>query len=158
MRFSTHEDVEIPIEQAFALLSDFEAVERMGLRRGADITRLDATGRIAAGSTWDVRLVLRGRKRRIMTKLAEFVSPNLMQFAAHSDAFEADFRVELMALSRARTRVGIVLDVRARTLPARLMMQSARLAKNRLNRRFKKRVAAYLLEVEARHRRGTGGN
>ncbi len=158
MRFSTHADIEIPIEQAFARLADFDAVERMALRRGTDITRLDSAGPVAAGTTWDTRLVLRGRKRRVMARLAEFVPPGLMQFEASSDSFEADFRVELTALSRARTRVGVTLDLRARTLPARLMMQSARLAKNRLNRRFKKRVSAYLFEVEERHRRANGGN
>ncbi len=158
MRFSTHSDMEIPIEQAFARLADFDAIERMALRRGADVTRLAAAGLVTAGTTWDTRLVLRGRKRRVMTKLIEFARPNLMQFEARSGAFEADFRVEFMALSRTRTRVGVTLDVRARTLTARLMMQSARLAKNRLNRRFKKRVAAYLLDMEKRHWRVTGGN
>lgn len=158
MRFSTHTDMEVPVEQAFAQLADFDAIERMALRRGADVTRLDAAGPAAVGTTWDTRLLLRGRKRRIMTKLLEYVPPILMQFEARSDAFEADFRVELVALSRARTRVGVTLELKARTLSARLMMQSARLAKNRLNRRFKKRVAAYLLEVEERHRRGAGGN
>ena len=48
----------------------------------------------------------------------------------------------------------IELDVRAKTLSARLMMQSAKLMRNTLNKRFKTRIAHFATDLEDRHKRG----
>lgn len=156
MRFSTQEDIETPIEYAFGQLSDFGAFERVVLRRGAEVTRIDTLSEPAPGMMWDARVTLRGRRRRIRTELSEFTPPGLMLFEAQSEGFDATFRVELLALSRRRTHVVVTLDLRPRSITARLLLQSARLAKNKLNRSYKKRVAGYLAEIEARFRRENG--
>ena len=156
MRFSTNEDIEAPVGFCFEQLSDFDALERIAMRRGAEVARLDPSETPAVGATWDIRFVLRGRKRRLMTRLVEHDPPNLIRFEARSDTFEGGLRAELIALSRQRTRIGIVLDLKPRTIPARLLIQSARLTRNRLDRRYKKRVAAFLAEIEMRHQRACG--
>ncbi|MEO1026387.1 MAG: SRPBCC family protein, partial [Pseudomonadota bacterium] len=51
--------------------------------------------------------------------------------------------VDLVALSKARTRMLVSLDLKPTTLSSRLMVQSLRLAKGSLNRRFKARVAQF---------------
>jgi len=156
MRFSTQHDIETPIEYAFEQLSDFAAFERVALRRGAEVTRVDTLTEPAPGMLWDARVILRGRRRRIRIELREFTPPALIFFEAQSDGFDITFRVELLALSRRRTRVGIALDLRPRSITSRLLLQSARLAKNKLNRRYKQRTVAYMAEIEARFRRENG--
>lgn len=126
------------------------------MRRGAEVARLDPSETPTVGATWDIRFVLRGRKRRLMTRLAEYDAPDLLRFEARSDAFEGGLKVELLALSRRRTRIGVTLDLKPRTIPARLLIQSARLTRNRLDRRYKKRVAAFMAEIEMRHQRACG--
>jgi len=64
-------------------------------------------------------------------------------------------RVDLVALSRARTRLSVGLDVTPRTLAGRLMIQSMKLAKGNLSKRFRLRVADYAMDVEERNKRTT---
>jgi len=37
MKFAAREDIEAPIEYVFSQISDFPALERSALRRGADV-------------------------------------------------------------------------------------------------------------------------
>jgi len=156
MRFTTHEDVEAPIEFVFAKLSDFDAFERQGLRQGVEITRLDTLTAPGVGAIWDARVMIRGKQRRINAEVMDFDAPAMMALCAISDGFAADFRVDLVGLSRKRTRIGIDLDIKPKTLTARLLLQSARLTKNSLTKRFKRRVRSYGIEIEDKFRRASG--
>ena len=42
------------------------------------------------------------------------------------------------------------LDLRPKTLAARLLVQSLKLARNKLNRKFRKRVAEFAMLIEER--------
>ncbi|PWE32279.1 hypothetical protein DDZ14_11150 [Maritimibacter sp. 55A14] len=156
MRFTTHEDVEAPIEFVFGQVSDFETFERFGLRNGAEITRLDTLAEQGVGMVWDARVSIRGKQRRINAELVDYESPTAMRFLAVSDGFTAVFIVDLVGLSRKRTRIGIDLDIKPKSISARLMLQSARLAKSSLSKRFKRRVAKFGREIETRFRRAEG--
>ncbi len=155
MKFSTKEDVEIPIENCFRMLSDFEFFETAALRRGADVVRTDANAQPDVGASWDVRASFRGKPRNFKLEVSEYDVPNSMKFDAKSGGMLAHFLIELVALSRNRTRMRIELDVKPKTLSARLLIQSAKLARNRLNRRFKNRVAHFAEDIEDRYKRSS---
>lgn len=154
MKFSTKEDLEISIDDAFDLLSDFDGYERAIMRRGAEIARIDQMSNPGVGMTWAAKAKLRGKMRKFNVELVEYDRPNQMRFEAVSKNIQASFLVELVALSRARTRMRIELDVRPQTLSARLLMQSAKLARNTLNRRYKTRIAHFASDLEERHKKG----
>ena len=153
MKFSTKEDLEVPIDTVFEMLSDFEGFERAAMRHGAEIARLDPAAPVGVGLAWRVKAAIRGRQRKFLVHLSEFERPSQMAFEAESDAMKGLFLVELVALSRNRTRMRMALDVRPQTLAARLMMQSAKLARNTLNRRYKTRIAHFAEDMEDRHKR-----
>ena len=153
MKFSTKEDVEIPIEDTFDLLSDFENYERAALRHGAEVNRADNLTQPSAGLTWHVKAELRNKMRKFDIVISEYDRPNLMSFDINSKNIRGSFLVELVALSRKRTRVRVELDVRPKTLSARLLMQSAKLARNTLNRRYKNRIAHFASDIEDRYKR-----
>lgn len=153
MKFSTKEDMEIPIEQCFDMLSDFDVFERAGLRRGAEVSRTDDLGYAGEGASWDVHAKIRGKPREIHIEVSEFDRPNLMNFDANSGGMAAGFLVELVPLSRNRTRMRVELNVRPKTLSARLLMQSAKLARNTLNRKYKNRIAHFATDLEDRYKR-----
>lgn len=154
MKFSTKEDVEIPIDDAFELLSDFESFERAALRHGAEVSRSDDLTQPGAGMTWKVRAKFRNKQRQFNIVLSEYDPPTQMAYDIGSPNLKGTFLVELVALSRNRTRVRVELDVRPKTLSARLLMQSAKLARNTLNRRYKNRVSHFAADIEDRYKRG----
>ena len=153
MKFAAREDLEAPIERVFEMLSEFETFERAALRRGADVTRAFEGDKLELGSSWNARAKIRGKLRNLRVELTQYDPPTTMNFSTVSDGFEAEFLVDLVALSRTRTRLQVELDVRPRSLPARLLMQSAKLARNSMNRRFKTRVRTFAQDLEQRYKR-----
>ena len=105
--------------------------------------------------SWQARFKLRGRMRDMTMTLSEFDPPNGIVIEADATTVEAVMRVDLVALSRARTRLSVGLDVTPRTLAGRLMIQSMKLAKGNLSKRFRLRVADYAMDVEERNKRTT---
>jgi len=143
MKFSAQEDVSAPIEQVFEALCDFETFERLAMRRGAELHRVDSLKRVGVGMCWTVKYTTRGRKRVFDLELIELDPPNQMLFSAKSSGIDATFSVDLLALSRNRTRMAVALDMKPLNLSARLLIQSLKLAKSNLTERFKDRVADY---------------
>jgi hypothetical protein len=58
--------------------------------------------------------------------------------------------IDLVAMSRNRTRMNVALDIRPRTIAARLVIQSLKLARQNVVKRFRKRIAGFAAEIEAR--------
>lgn len=152
MKFSTREDIEAPVDYVFAQVSDFAAFERRAMRQGADVTRRE-DGPIAQGAIWDVSFQFRGRDRRVLAELTQLDVPTLLSIDSASDGLNAVTQVELIALSQTRTRVLVSFDLRAKTLTARLLLQSLKLAKTKMTKRFNARVLDYAEDIEDRYRR-----
>ena len=143
MKFSAQEDISAPIERVFAALCEFETFERLAMRRGAELQRVDPLIQPGVGMRWKVKYVARGRKRTFDLELIEFDPPKQMLFSAKSNGIDATFTVDLLALSRNRTRMAVALDMKPLNLSARLLIQSLKLAKSSLTKKFKDRVADY---------------
>jgi hypothetical protein len=152
MKFSTREDIEVPIDHAFAEMSDFNGFQRRALRHGASITRLDE-GPVKVGSNWDIVFTYRGRERRLHAELTEFEAPHHYVVISTSEGMTVTTEVELVALSRGRTRIAMGMDLRAKSLTARLLLQSMKLAKGKLTKRFKARVLEHTEDIEDAYRK-----
>ena len=153
MKFSTKEDIEAPIEAVFDMLCDFESFERSAMRRGAEVQRVDTLHQPGVGMTWKAAFPLRGKKREITVEMVTFDRPDEMVLDSLSPGLAAQMSFELMALSRNRTRVLVALEVKPLTLSARLWVQSLKLAKASLTKKYKQRVAEYARSMEERHAR-----
>ena len=153
MKFSAREDIAAPIDQVFDALCDFEGFERQAMRRGADVQRVDPLTQPGVGMRWNVAFDMRGRRRKATVNLVQFDAPNEMRFDLKSNNLDGTFNVELLALSRSRTRMAIALDITPLNLAARLLVQSLKLAKANLTKRFKLRVADYAKGLEDRLQR-----
>ncbi len=79
--------------------------------------------------------------------------PNALTIDSGSDGLSALTEVELVALSQTRTRVLVGFDLRAKTFTARLLLQSLKLAKAKMTKRFQARVLDYAEDIEDRYRR-----
>ncbi|WP_299694062.1 SRPBCC family protein [uncultured Tateyamaria sp.] len=153
MKFSAREDIEASIEDVFAALSEFETFERQAMRRGAEVQRVDDLQTPGVGASWRVAFTMRGRRRDMNLQLVRYDAPNEMGFTAKSPGMDAAFDVELLALSRTRTRMAVALELTPLNLASRLLVQSLKLAKSNLTKRYKQRVADYAKQLEERLKR-----
>lgn len=152
MKFSTREDIEAPMAYVFDKVSDFEAFEKRALRQGADVQRVQG-GAIAVGTAWEVAFKFRGRTRKMHPVLTKMDAPNSYLLETTSDGMTIVSDVTLIALSPTRTRIAVGIDLRARSLTARLLLQSMKLAKSRLTKRFKSRVLDFADDIEDGYRK-----
>jgi hypothetical protein len=96
---------------------------------------------------------VRGKTRDIDVEITAFAPDSGLTALAGSKGITATITLDLVALSRSRTRLQLGLDLRAVTLSARLLLHSLRLTKASLDRRFARRVTDFASDIEARHQR-----
>lgn len=152
MKLTSRQDIEAPVAFVFAALQDFDHWERAALRRGADVARTDTLSAVVPGLSWMIKFAYRGKERRLALQLTDIEHPTQMVFSGTGATIDGLAGIDLMELAQRRTRLSVTLDVRPRTIGARLVIQSLRLAKVRLNRRFADRLAKFCAEIETRYR------
>ncbi|MDG1863250.1 MAG: SRPBCC family protein [Yoonia sp.] len=148
MKFSTKEDIEAPIDYVFARVTDFNGFERQALRRGADIKRIDEGVQPTVGAAWQVAFKFRGKDRKMKATIAQMDVPTVLQIDTAANGITGESLIELVALSRNRTRLSVTMDLSPHSLTARLLLQSLKLAKNNLTRKFKMRITDFAEDVE----------
>jgi len=153
MKFSTNEDIEAPIDEVFEMFCDFESFERSAMRRGADVQRTDRMTVPGVGMTWRAAFELRGKPRKIDLEMVTFDRPHEIVLESTSPGMVSRTSFELIALSRNSTRIRVELEVKPLNLSARLLVQSLKLAKNSLTKKFKLRVAEHAKVMEERYAR-----
>jgi len=154
MKFSTKEDVEAPIGHVFEQVTDFDGFERMALRRGADVQRTDTLAAPGVGMSWSGSGKIRGKTRDITAQVTRYDPATDLCLSAQSDGFDIGLEVELVALSPGRTRMRVSVELSPRNLSARLLLQSAKLARRNLTQRYKERISGYALDMEKRYKGG----
>ena len=152
MKFSTREDVEVPIDQAFALICDFDAYERSAMRRGAEVRRVDDLSKPGVGMKWAASFKMRGKKRNLELEMTRFDQPTEICVLSSTSGINGTGQIELLALLRGRTRILVEFELKPTNLSARLLVQSLKLAKNSLTKRYKLRVAEFAKNIEDRHK------
>ncbi|WP_299852030.1 SRPBCC family protein [uncultured Roseovarius sp.] len=153
MKFSAREDIEAPINYVFDQLTDFQAFERSALRRGAEVQRVDNKTVPGVGMAWDIAFKWRGKMRELKMELTGLDAPNCMVLSSRSPSMGGDMMVDLVPLSRGRTRVSMDLGLRPKTLSSRLLVQSLKLARSNLASRYAMRVAELARDLEDRYKR-----
>lgn len=150
MDFVTQQDIAAPIDAVWQAVTDFPAFERQILRRGAELRRLDVPPNPVKGASWHVAFQYRGRDRNLELTITQAEAPNHLALSGHGASIDFSGTVELLALSRQQTRLTVTLGVAPKTLSARLLLQSLRLARGRLQRRYDTRVEIFARDVEQR--------
>jgi hypothetical protein len=157
MKFSTNEDIDAPIDAVFEMLCDFEGFERAAIRRGAQVQRVDNLTAPGVGMTWQAAFKMRGKERKIEIEMVTFERPTEMILETTAPGMLGTTNLDLIALSRTRTRIKVELEVKPLNLTARLLVQSLKLAKNSLTKKYKSRVAYYAKQIEDRHAKSNSG-
>jgi hypothetical protein len=152
MRFSTKQDLEMSIAEAFRILTDFDSWETAAMRRGADISRTDKMTKIGAGMAWAIKFSYRNKPRAFNVNLTALQGPAHLAFEGTSATIAGEGKLDLIELGPRRTRMHVVMEVTPRTLTSRLFLQSLRLARGRVDRKFDQRIAQMAGDIETRYR------
>lgn len=152
MDFTTREDIEAPIDYVFEQVTDFVAFERSIMRRGGDVERIVDSQPPAVGMAWQVKFMLRGAERLVRAEIVEFDRPNGFTIKITSKNIDASMKIDLVALSRARTRLNVAIEAVAKTIPAKLVFQSMRFSRNKPQNRLKGLVTNFAEDAEKRYR------
>jgi len=154
MKFSSREDIEAPISYVFTRLSDVPAFERLAMRRGVQLRRVDRMSDIAVGAAWEFEFTFRGKLRKGRAQLTDFQPPERLKAEVMSNGMDGATTIELISLSPGRTRVMVGLEMQPKSIAARVLVQSLRLSKNSLTKKFKARIADFAEQIVERYRAG----
>ncbi len=155
MKLTAKEDIEAPLAFVSEVLGDFETWERAAMRRGAEVDRLDNLRKPGPGMSWKVGFPYRGKHRSVVVKVLELLPEQRFAFECIGAPAEGVLEIEMADMGPRRTRVVTTLEVKPRTLAARLFLQSMRLAKGKVNRRFTQRLSQASADIEDRYRAQT---
>ncbi len=143
MKLSTREDIEAPIDTVYQAVTDFDGFERQLLRRGVDVTRDETQPLDVPGVCWNAEFDWRGRRQDLTAELVSIDKDQGFAIESKTGGIVCMGVVDLVALSKSRTRMFVSLDLRPTTLSSRLLIQSFKLAKGSITKRFKKRVSDF---------------
>jgi hypothetical protein len=143
------------IEEVFGALSDFPAAERAALDAGVKVRRLDAHAAPTEGMRWQVGFYARGRDREAEIELVKYTRPTLIRYEGHVGGLHFETDVACRVVDSNATEVSVSTKLRARSMPARVLIQSMKLARRRVVQRYRNNVRRILRKVEAR--RDTSG-
>lgn len=149
MKFSTRQDTDLPADALFDAVSDFGRMERILVRRGANVRRLDPAQEPGAGMAWDVAFDLRGKRREVRLDVVQFDRPEKIVMRGMSDPLELTLDMTVIALTRTKSRLIFELNVKPRNMRARLMLQTAKLGKSQLDKKFAQRVGEFVSDLVA---------
>ncbi|MEJ1990186.1 MAG: SRPBCC family protein [Maritimibacter sp.] len=150
MKLTAREDISAPIEAVFQQLSDFDGFERSVLRRGAELARTDSLSAPGPGMSWRAGFEYRGRKRDALIEMTSYTPSEQMCFQIKTSGLDVALTADLVAMSRGRTRMSIATDLAATTLPSRLLLKSLKLARHRLQGKFRNRISEFAVDLEGR--------
>lgn len=142
MKFATRVEVDGTPEEVFARLADFSRYVRKAEARGARVrvTEAPVFGWVAAFE-WN------GAARDVKGEVVRFDPPRGFAAEMAAGGVEGTIAVEVIPVDAARSQVRVAMEWRPVTIPGRLLVQSLKLVKGRLDERFAARVAELAQEA-----------
>ncbi|MBY0349338.1 SRPBCC family protein [Tabrizicola sp.] len=153
MKLTAKTDLEVPAAAVFATLIDHPAWEREAVRNGVEIQRPADAPAMGVGAEWRIRGHFRGKARKVQIRVEELTQDQRIGLGIDSPSVEGTTRLEVMALSARRSRLRVDLEVKPKTLAARLFINTMRLAKGRVQARFETRLGQLGARIKDRYDR-----
>ncbi len=153
MKLTAKTDLEVPAAFVFAVFVDHPSWEREAVRNGVEVERPNGSPHSGVGASWNIRGHFRGRARKVLLKIEEMTPDQRLALSMDSPSMEGVSRIEVMVLSPRRSRVRADLEIKPKTLAARLFINTMRLAKGRVQARFEKGLSQLGARIKDRYDR-----
>lgn len=153
MKLTAKTDLEVPAAAVFATLIDHPAWEREAIRNGVEVERPAGTPAMGVGAEWQIRGHFRGKPRKVQVRIGDLTPDQRLVLGLDSPTIEGTTWLEVMVLSPRRSRLRVDLEVKPKTLAARLFINTMRLAKGRVQARFEKGLVRLGARIKDRYDR-----
>ncbi|QUS34832.1 SRPBCC family protein [Falsirhodobacter algicola] len=141
MKIISKAEIEAPAPFVFERMTDFDMWERK--IRNRDVVLQRQPGPVQTGTTWQTRIPIRGRKRDMAVTLTEMTPDTVLRFRALDAALQIDSDFELTSLSENRTLLTSRIEIKPLNIAARLLVQSLRLARGKVEQRIQQRTREF---------------
>ncbi len=148
MKFASSTDIEATLDHTFNAFANFELFEKMGVKSGAAVRRLECASPRDPGAQWQIDAKIRGKQRHIELELTSFDRPEFIGFKARTGGVKALIKIDLIFLSARHTRANLQLDLNPKTISARLFVQGVKLVKKRVDVKIEKGLKKFGNSIE----------
>lgn len=156
MKFETIEEVDAPQDFTFACFTDFIRYENLARGYGADLRRVGGFTDVSEGATWRGSIPIQGRTRGVEAILSTHTPSEFTRVDTAIGGMKVVFEMRFEPLADEKTKLTAVTELQAKTLAARLVIQSAKLARKRVQARITSKIVALANEYEDAWRRERG--
>ncbi len=156
MKFETIEEVSAPQDFTFARFTNYIRYEDMARNFGADIRRVGGFTDVSEGATWRGSMAIQGRTRGVEAVVVAYDPSDYARVDTTVGGMSVVFEMRFEALDGEKTRLVSTAELKAKTLAARLIIQSAKLARKRLQAKISSKIVALANEYEDEYRRSQG--
>jgi len=153
MQFKISEDVDAPIGLVWSTFTDFSGFEEQVRGRGAELTRIGNWAQAHEGAEWRGTVSIRGKQRTVTSKIIRLESEEVCTIDSRIGVMDCAYEMNFSTLTPEITRVGLVLNLSADSLTARLLLQTLKLARGRVLQRMQAILARQGNAAEAAYRR-----
>lgn len=153
MKLTAKTDLDAPAAFVYDSLTDTQNWEREAVRRGIDVDRPAGAPLTGIGAAWRISGRYRGKQRRLLLKISKLLPGEVIEYSFDSPSANGGIVLEVTALSARRSRLRLAVDIRPKTLAARLFLNTIRLAKGRVESKLEARLAGLGSYVKQRHER-----
>ncbi len=149
MKLSTREDIDRPITEVYAHMADFPAFETRIRDRGIDLQRGAGPVAPALGANWAAPITWRERRYDVTGELVNIEPDVGYAIEGKIGGVVSLAVVDLVSLARGKTRMFVSVELTPTSLSSRLLIQSLKLTKGSLTKRFKSRVGMLADELRS---------
>lgn len=157
MKFKVSEDIDAPQPFVFAHLTDFTTLEADLRGRGARLDRVGGWIESAEGVAWEGEVTVREKPRAVAARITSYAPHETCVVDSTIGGMQCHYELNFIALSPQVTRVAAVLDLSAKTMTARLLLQTLKLARGRVLQRLQAMLARQGNAAEAAYRAERSG-
>lgn len=144
MELTTTQQIDASMETVWAKLTDFDRFEKMAVKRGTKVKRLDP---VNGQPAWEIHFSFRGIERVANLHVSEVHAPERLLLSGEGGGIAAEIAATLVGLSKDRTAMTLAVRLRGRTLVGRSVVQGLKLGKKTIQERFETRVSGIVGEL-----------
>lgn len=148
MQLTTSEDIAAPAAVVFDAITDFDALERRASSRITELERIDSLDAPGVGMRWSFTFSFRGNSRAADVEITEYIAPTTLQAVVSTGGLKIKADADIVSLAPDRARLNLAVDMASSGIAGKLLLQSLKLAKGRLEERLDSAVAKYARDLE----------